>query len=76
MSTFHVTMQFQADGPAVEGAWVDGEIALGRYRDWVGSHGSLDGVLIRLTEETTDGHVRVIRAWTKDHGEHQPSPAS
>lgn len=76
VSTFHVTMQFRVDGPFVEGTWADGKIALGRYRDWVGSHGSLEGVLIRLTEQTTDGQMRVIRAWTKDHGENQPGPVS
>ncbi|PAZ10490.1 hypothetical protein CLM62_40780 [Streptomyces sp. SA15] len=59
--TFHVRMQFTPGGPAVEGTWAKGETALDRYREWVGSHGSL--------EQIDDGRVHPIRTWTKEHGE-------
>lgn len=48
--TFHVKMQFAQGGPAVEGTWADGGTALDRYREWVGSHGSLSGVKISMAQ--------------------------
>jgi hypothetical protein len=65
-------MQFRPDGPAVEGTWTRLAAALDRYRDWIGSHGSLPGVTISLPEETGDGHMQPIRTWTKEHGD-QPA---
>ncbi|MCZ0999684.1 hypothetical protein O1M63_18710 [Streptomyces mirabilis] len=67
--TYHVRMQFTPDGPAVEGTWANPDTALGRYREWVGSHGSLPEVKIVLAEEPDDGRLHTLRTWTKEHGE-------
>lgn len=72
--TYHVRMQFTPDGPAVEGTWANPDTALDRYREWVGSHGSLSEVKIVLAEETDDGRLYTLRTWTKEHGEEATAP--
>ncbi|MFJ9968237.1 hypothetical protein [Streptomyces avermitilis] len=37
MGTWHVTMQFRPGGPAVEGTWTDHEVALEKFRGWLGN---------------------------------------
>lgn len=49
---FHVTVRFVEDGPAVTGTWRDSQTALRKFREWVGTHGSVEGVAIVLWEET------------------------
>ncbi|MER5302162.1 hypothetical protein ABT039_22265 [Streptomyces lasiicapitis] len=68
-STFHVTLQFSPDGPSVEGSWGDAGTALRKFRSWVGTHGSRDGVVIKLTEQEADGRATVLRIWTMAGGE-------
>lgn len=64
MDTKHLaTLQFEADGPAVEGEWIDDSTARRTYRDWVGLYGSNPSVVIRLVEET-GGRRHVIKTWT------------
>jgi hypothetical protein len=65
---FHVTVQFRANGLAVEGNWTDRAVALGKFRAWVGSHGSQDDVTIMLWEET-GGARTPVQTWTKERGE-------
>ncbi|MFK0160842.1 hypothetical protein ACIQVK_53555 [Streptomyces sp. NPDC090493] len=70
MGTWHVTMQFRPGGPAVEGSWSDRAVALGKFRGWLGIHGSRDGVIIVLLEvEETVGEREPLRTWTKERGE-------
>ncbi|MFI5825502.1 hypothetical protein ACIA8I_41620 [Streptomyces rishiriensis] len=68
MGTWHVTMQFRPGGPAVEGTWTDHEVALRKFRGWLGIHGSRDGVTIVLLEDT-GGAREPLRTWTKERGE-------
>ncbi|CAL9331023.1 hypothetical protein SUDANB1_00067 [Streptomyces sp. enrichment culture] len=35
---FHVRMTFGKSGPAIEGTWADGEVALRKFRAFVGTH--------------------------------------
>ncbi|WP_328380615.1 hypothetical protein OHB13_38035 (plasmid) [Streptomyces sp. NBC_00440] len=64
MGTRHIViLQFEADGPAVEGDWSDGSTARRNYRDWVGLYGSDPHVAIQLIEEA-DGCRRVLKTWT------------
>ncbi|MGW5442721.1 hypothetical protein [Streptomyces asiaticus] len=68
MGTWHVTMRFRPGGPAVEGTWADPAEALVKFRGWLGTHGSRDGVTIILSEEA--GREREpVRTWTKQQGE-------
>jgi hypothetical protein len=48
--TYHVRM-LTPDGPAVEGTWTDGTVALEKFVGFVGSHGSVAGVTITLWSE-------------------------
>ncbi|MFB7649418.1 hypothetical protein ACFC0S_15825 [Streptomyces sp. NPDC056084] len=61
-------MTFREDGPGIEGTWADGAVALMKFRSFVGSHGSRDGVTITLVQES-GGHTERLRTWTKQHGE-------
>ncbi|WP_331758850.1 hypothetical protein OH782_42440 (plasmid) [Streptomyces sp. NBC_01544] len=72
MTTHLATLQFEADGPAVTGAWPDYASALRTYRGWVGLYGSNSSVVICIIEET-DGDRHVVRTWTA-HGEAETSP--
>ncbi|TQE33204.1 hypothetical protein Sipo7851_21595 [Streptomyces ipomoeae] len=61
-------MRFRPGGPAVEGTWSDAAVALVKFRGWLGTHGSRDGVAITLSEEA-DGGREPLRTWTKEQGE-------
>ncbi|KIZ15645.1 hypothetical protein SNA_25860 [Streptomyces natalensis ATCC 27448] len=61
---YFATLQFEANGPTVEGEWTDGTTAWRTYRDWVGLYGSNPSVVIRLIEET-DGRRQVLKTWTE-----------
>lgn len=66
---YYVEVRFQESGPpAVQGWWMDGEVALRKYRGWVGSHGSRDGAVITLQAEA-GGALEPMRTWTKERGE-------
>ncbi|MEU6672288.1 hypothetical protein [Streptomyces sp. NPDC046727] len=65
---FHVTMTFREGGPAVEGTWTDAAVALNKFRSWLGTHGSRDGITIVLMAEA-GGELEPLRTWTKEHGE-------
>ncbi|WP_210582011.1 hypothetical protein [Streptomyces sp. GESEQ-4] len=56
-------LQFEENGPAVEGEWAAPGTAQDRYTEWVGLYGTDPGVVIRLIEET-DGPQRVRKTWT------------
>jgi hypothetical protein len=56
-------LQFEADGPAVEGEWSVPATARDRYTEWVGLYGTSPAVVIRLIEET-DGRRLVRKTWT------------
>jgi hypothetical protein len=56
-------LQFEEEGPAVEGEWAVPGPAHDRYREWVGRYGTGSTVVIQLIEET-DGRERVRRKWT------------
>ncbi|MFG2457029.1 hypothetical protein ACGFWE_08165 [Streptomyces sp. NPDC048523] len=56
-------LQFEADGPAVEGEWAIPDTAQDRYTEWVGLYGTDPAVVIRLIEES-DGRERVRKTWT------------
>ncbi|MFL9652100.1 hypothetical protein ACJ7VE_00070 [Streptomyces sp. PB17] len=59
---FHVRMTFRKGGPAIEGTWADGEVALRKWRAFVGTHGSVPGVTITL--EVDAGEEREpVRTW-------------
>nr|WP_202499049.1 hypothetical protein [Streptomyces sp. SID5476] len=45
-------MQFQAEGPVVEGEWAIQDTAQDRYKEWVGLYGTGLAVVIQLIEET------------------------
>ncbi|MGW3308227.1 hypothetical protein ACWDG9_16760 [Streptomyces sp. NPDC001073] len=61
---FHVRMTFRTDGPAIEGNWADGEVALRKFRGFVGTHGSVPGVGITLEVEV--GNEREpLRTWAE-----------
>lgn len=63
-TTRHLSrLQFEEDGPAVEGAWTVPGTAQDRYTEWVGLYGAGPTVVIQLIEET-DGRERVRRKWT------------
>ncbi|MBT1186771.1 hypothetical protein HET69_22920 [Streptomyces sp. CJ_13] len=64
---YHVIMTFQKDGPAVSGTWEDGPVAAGKFKKFLGSHGSVDGVSITLWSET-GGEREPLRTWTKERG--------
>ncbi|MDX3165774.1 hypothetical protein PV516_18490 [Streptomyces scabiei] len=64
---FHVTVTFRKNGPAVEGTWTDGAVALEKFLGFVGSHGSVGGVTITLWAEA-GGEREELRTWTKDGG--------
>ncbi|MFI2764280.1 hypothetical protein ACH5A3_36415 [Streptomyces echinatus] len=66
---FHVTMTFREGGPAVEGTWTDAGVALNKFRSWLGTHGSRDGITITLEVGAGAGR-EPLRTWTKEHGEH------
>lgn len=61
-------MRFTPGGPAVEGSWRDPATAVRKSRSFIGTHGSVDEVLIVLAEETETGW-RALRTWAKEHGE-------
>ncbi|MGV9249017.1 hypothetical protein [Streptomyces sp. NPDC003710] len=64
MGTRHLArLQFEADGPAVEGEWAVPGTAQDRYTEWVGRYGTNPFVVIRLIEEI-DGDQRVRKTWT------------
>lgn len=65
---FHVTVQFRPNGPSVEGTWADAAVALRKFRSWVGTHGSQEGVTVTLWEEQ-GGSRTAVRTWTKERGE-------
>ncbi|WP_406390198.1 hypothetical protein OG806_49555 [Streptomyces sp. NBC_00882] len=50
-------LQFEADGPAVEGEWTIPGTARDRYTEWVGLYGTGPAVVIQVIEET-DGRAR------------------
>ncbi|MEU0031996.1 hypothetical protein [Streptomyces sp. NPDC006335] len=56
-------LQFEADGPAVEGEWTAPATAQERYTEWVGLYGTDPAVVIRLIEES-DGRETVRKTWT------------
>ncbi|MFG3157191.1 hypothetical protein ACGF7W_34735 [Streptomyces sp. NPDC048219] len=59
---FHVRMTFRKGGPAIEGTWADGEVALRKFRALVGTHGSVRGVTVTL--EVDAGEEREpVRTW-------------
>ncbi|MEU6325512.1 hypothetical protein [Streptomyces sp. NPDC047009] len=63
MQTKHfATLQFEADGPAVEGEWTASGTAQDRYTQWVGLYSNNLVVVVRLIEET-DGTRRVLKTW-------------
>ncbi|MFJ2752792.1 hypothetical protein [Streptomyces sp. NPDC087297] len=64
---FHVTMTFEAHGPAIEGTWESGPAAALKFQSFVGSHGSVDGVEIVLWSEA-GGEREQLRTWTKERG--------
>ncbi|ELP69508.1 hypothetical protein PV735_46655 [Streptomyces turgidiscabies] len=64
MGTRHLArLQFEADGPAVEGEWIVPATAQDRYTEWVGLYGTGPTVVIQLIEETA-GHEHVHKTWT------------
>ncbi|MEV7681501.1 hypothetical protein AB0O64_23550 [Streptomyces sp. NPDC088341] len=64
MVTKHLArLQFEADGPAVEGEWTAPATAQDRYTEWVGLYGTDPAVVIRLIEES-DGRECVRKTWT------------
>lgn len=64
MATRHLArLQFEVDGPAVEGEWTTPGTARDRYTEWVGLYGTDPAVVIRLIEEI-DGRERVRKTWT------------
>ncbi|WP_326655646.1 hypothetical protein [Streptomyces sp. NBC_01750] len=56
-------LQFEENGPIVEGQWTVPGTAQDRYTEWVGLYGTGPAVVIRLIEET-DGRERVRKKWT------------
>ncbi|MEV5080688.1 hypothetical protein AB0K74_18225 [Streptomyces sp. NPDC056159] len=56
-------LQFEADGPAVEGEWTLPSTARDRYTEWVGLYSKDPNVVVRLIQET-DGRKRMLRTWT------------
>ncbi|MDX2825990.1 hypothetical protein PV416_34220 [Streptomyces ipomoeae] len=58
---FHVTVTFRKDGPAVQGTWTDGAVALEKFLGLVVSHGSAAGVTITLWAETNGSGNRCAR---------------
>ncbi|MFJ3310894.1 hypothetical protein ACIPSA_49790 [Streptomyces sp. NPDC086549] len=56
-------LQFEADGPAVEGEWTLASTAHDRYTEWVGLYSKDPNVVVRLIEQTS-GQERVLRIWT------------
>ncbi len=71
----HVTVAFQPGPPGVKGAWADGAVAEKKFRGFVGTYGSQEGVRIELLEETAGGQLIVVKRWTKDRGEEtRPHP--
>ncbi|WP_370424294.1 hypothetical protein AB8O64_36700 (plasmid) [Streptomyces sp. QH1-20] len=59
---YHLTVRFRPGGPAVEGTWASGTTALRKYRSWIGTHGSVNGVTITLETET-GGIRRSVKRW-------------
>ncbi|MFE0062276.1 hypothetical protein [Streptomyces sp. NPDC059003] len=74
MTTYRVTLQFEKDGPSSSGWWANLAVAERKFTAWLGTYGSLDGVLIQLAEETDDGRDSILKTWTTEHGE-TPGPA-
>ncbi|WP_351235357.1 hypothetical protein [Streptomyces sp. NPDC002133] len=74
METKHLArLQFEADGPAVEGEWKVPATAQDRYTEWVGLDGTDPDVVIRLIEET-DGRQRTVKTWTAQGEVEGPKP--
>ncbi|UUU37731.1 hypothetical protein [Streptomyces sp. NBC_00162] len=63
----HVTAAFQPGPPGVKGAWADGADAERKFRGFLGTYGSQEGVRIVLWAES-DGERERLRTWTKDRG--------
>ncbi|WP_330351816.1 hypothetical protein [Streptomyces sp. NBC_00582] len=61
---FHVRMTFIKDGPAIDGTWADGEVALRKFRGLVGTHGSVPGVAITLKVEAGN-EQEPLRTWAE-----------
>ncbi|MFE9252895.1 hypothetical protein [Streptomyces sp. NPDC007088] len=62
---FHVTVQFAEGGPAVTGTWTSEATALRKFREFIGSHGSMEGVTITLWEGTVRGWTR-LQPWSPE----------
>ena len=56
-------LQFETDGPVVEGQWTRVSTARDCYTQWVGTYSHDPKVTVSLIEET-DGHEHVLRTWT------------
>ncbi|MFJ2833586.1 hypothetical protein ACIPC1_39615 [Streptomyces sp. NPDC087263] len=65
-------LQFEADGPVVEGEWTVPATAQDRYTEWVGLYGTGPGIVIRLIEES-DGRRRVLKTWTAQGETEEPT---
>ncbi|WP_209270374.1 hypothetical protein [Streptomyces sp. NEAU-H3] len=50
------------------GTWTSEATALRKFREFIGSHGSMNGVVITLWEETAQGR-KETRSWTNQNGE-------
>ncbi|MGW9024515.1 hypothetical protein ACWGQ5_09820 [Streptomyces sp. NPDC055722] len=57
------TLQFEVNGPVVEGEWTSAVTARDRYTEWIGLYSKNPDVVIRLIEETDD-RQRVLKTWT------------
>lgn len=59
---FRVTLA-SADGTVMNGWWASEETARGKFRDWIGEHGSRPGARITLVDEETD---TVLTTWPQE----------
>ncbi|GAA3372613.1 hypothetical protein GCM10017744_104830 [Streptomyces antimycoticus] len=66
------TLQFRADGPAVEAEWTVVVTAQRRYAEWVGLYGTDPAVVIKLIEET-GGRRRVRKTWAAQGETEEPA---
>ena len=59
---FRVTLA-SADRTVMNGWWASEETARGKFRDWIGEHGSRPGARITLVDEETD---TVLTTWPQE----------
>ncbi|MGD3109294.1 hypothetical protein [Streptomyces sp. YGL11-2] len=66
MTTYRAILRFTTAGPAVTGEWSAVTTARHAWRGWIGLYGSVEEVVIRVVEDTSEGE-QVLAEWRDGH---------